>query len=513
MSYSDEPKDDQEESGGLLEPDLEDGKVRRVGPVSKGCSGRDARLFSAGLLLGVVLVVCTLAVSSLTPMRRAQATGVTPDTVLLDGRDDFTLDSIPIYGTDNANMAQTPPDKSKDVKDSICAQCQGLDITPTMVAKSRTNLGNVERWHRVLKKQGHIKIAVVGGSVTAGHECEPGQINVPNHACAWPHRLETMLAASSPSLRPPNQTIEVVNLAVGGTSSIAGSTLIVGLTGYDAIVMHWTANDEMEDHGSAIVAAFETDVRSALALPQRPAVLIFEGFAFQQDEPWAEEMHYDVARVYDVPVISARSAFWNHQNLGPQLRLQSLHVESEWHARFACLMYENWVQESQSPYDMTEYNYDVDHKPVFGGETLKCNTTSSATAISETLEGSPSLADGWSYYADVPGKYGYIANTSGSVLEFNLHPNQKRNVFVLQYLHSYTDEWGNARVDFSIGSFEDGLRKVKLKAQQKTNHVSQTAQKFFHLPHSEETVTVTITSLGGKFKVLGYMMLSCEGQT
>ena len=51
------------------------------------------------------------------------------------------------------------------------------DVTSEMVAKSRV-YGNPGRWQKVLHKMMNkekVKIAVLGGSVTAGHEClNPG---------------------------------------------------------------------------------------------------------------------------------------------------------------------------------------------------------------------------------------------------------------------------------------------------------------------------------------------------
>lgn len=84
-----------------------------------------------------------------------------------------------------------------------------------MVIKSR-GYGNPERWHSVMQKmvdmkQEDIKIAVLGGSVTAGHECEPGQGNVANLECAWPHKLGVMLNSWQPTWN-----VEIDNLAHGG---------------------------------------------------------------------------------------------------------------------------------------------------------------------------------------------------------------------------------------------------------------------------------------------------------
>ena len=93
------------------------------------------------------------------------------------------------------------------------------DVTSEMVAKSRV-YGNPGRWQKVLHKMMNkekVKIAVLGGSVTAGHEClNPGSWR--NLICAWPNRLQTLLTSYDPSWN-----VELVNLAKGGTSSVSRS--------------------------------------------------------------------------------------------------------------------------------------------------------------------------------------------------------------------------------------------------------------------------------------------------
>ena len=100
------------------------------------------------------------------------------------------------------------------------------DVTSEMVAKSRV-YGNPGRWQKVLHKMMNkekVKIAVLGGSVTAGSECiSPGLRDTPKHhwrnlKCAWPNRLQTLLTSYD-----PNWNVELVNMAKGGTPSVSRS--------------------------------------------------------------------------------------------------------------------------------------------------------------------------------------------------------------------------------------------------------------------------------------------------
>ena len=143
-----------------------------------------------------------------------------------------------------------------------------------------------------------IKVAVLGGSVTAGHQCAPGQGNVPNHTCAWPNKLEQMLNTHYHS-----SYVKTFNLARGGTPSRAGLTQVMSLQHYDIIIIHWTANDDnfkkfYRGDSEKIKPIFETLIRTALSLPKNPAVILFEGFGLRylDAEPVAEEMHHEIAR-------------------------------------------------------------------------------------------------------------------------------------------------------------------------------------------------------------------------
>lgn len=57
----------------------------------------------------------------------------------------------------------------------------------------------------------------------------------------------------------------------------------MGLHEYDIIIINWTANDDniqkfFGGDDAKVQSVFETLIRTALALPKAPAVIIFEGF-------------------------------------------------------------------------------------------------------------------------------------------------------------------------------------------------------------------------------------------
>ena len=89
-----------------------------------------------------------------------------------------------------------------------------------------------------------------------------------------------------------------------GEKKRAGLALVLGLVDYDAIIINWTANDDkIEAHykkggANEMKEVFETLVRSALALPKNPALILFEDYGRRMfnPEPIAEEVHHAIAR-------------------------------------------------------------------------------------------------------------------------------------------------------------------------------------------------------------------------
>lgn len=352
-----------------------------------------------------------------------------------------------------------------------------------------------------------VKIAVLGGSVPAGSECEKGQSGVPNLECAWPARLETMVHSGI----SPN--VEFINLARGSTNSNAGLTQVVDLQEYDAIIIQWTTNDDVRygENADEFKPAFETLIRTALSLPKNPAVIIYESLGAWLPSPVAEIMHSAIANVYQIPVISARAAFW--RQAGFEMKDwsnngKSVHPRAIWHKRLACLMYENWAQESKSTLDMSNYADPLDQEPVFGGDTLHCKKHYAVSAFNATLEHAPSfVSEGWSYYADAPSKFGYISDKSGSVLQFEI-PHQDgivQPVLYIHYMRSYTPEWGKASVVVSPG----GMRRPKI-IDSHGGDKSQIDVIKIELKSSDEPYTVTIKNFrGGKVKIVELFLMSC----
>jgi hypothetical protein len=452
--------------------------------------------------------------------------------------------------------------------------CQALNVTREAVAMSRT-VGNIHRLQRaffrnIKSTNRTTRIVVLGGSVTAGHDCYPAALkelwNLPNLTCAWPYQLEQLL-----STRDNTISVEIINKAIGGTPSSAGLTQIMGLAAHDpavdVIIIAWAANDDnyKKFYGSdpyQMQRSLETLIRTALALPSQPAVLIFEDFGLRHSYPVAEEMHNSVAHVYELPIISARAAFWNLYRHQIKSLSAPAHVPAIWHQRFACLIEANlWQDIRPSPsslsttlsatrLDMSTYQDPLVAvaQPVFGGTTLRCRPIHVFAAASETLQHAPSYVDPtWSYRADAPGKFGYLANTTNATLQFTFslgssqpagpnngttttttdasdHHYQKYVLFV-HYLRSYSPEWGQATLQVITTTTSSLLPQPKTVVQLDATtlaHESQTVEASVEWNRTVATlagrdddddnpvVTATITVIRGKMKIVEVSLFGCE---
>lgn len=272
---------------------------------------------------------------------------------------------------------------------------------------------------------------------------------------------------------------------------------------------HFTANDDnlskfYSGSTSVLKESFETLIRTTSALPNRPALILFEGFGRGQRQPLSEITHYDVALSYAIPVISARRAFWQVQKFQPDFAAPfNLHVSFTWHRRFACLIYKNLKSELNAikAMDFSSWLDPSQIQPIYGGTTERCKQTFSASALEHTMKHADLLLKGWQYGEDAPGKFGLISNVPGATINFNLNGNL--NVFVLTFMTSYTSEWGTASIQMCQNEAEIISAKTPLNESQYSLH------RIDIVPTSARC-NVTITNIGGKFKIVALDFLSCS---
>ena len=80
--------------------------------------------------------------------------------------------------------------------------------------------------------------------------------------------------------------------------------------------------------------------------------------------PVAELDHYAIASVYEIPVVSARAAFWREKTFERDdysWHRKSAHPKDVWHQRLACLMYVIlcWIL-----FHLIKWQLMLNHKPL-----------------------------------------------------------------------------------------------------------------------------------------------------
>lgn len=171
-------------------------------------------------------------------------------------------------------------------------------------------------------------------------------------------------------------------------------------------------------------------------------------------------------------------------------------------------MHQNIIQESESTWDMSAYVDTVNANPVFGGETKHCEEAFGASAFSNTLEKSPSDNNGWSYFADVPEKFGFISNTTDSTLSFDVAPQKgTRDELIVHYLRSYSPEWGTAKIKVSGENMSPQMWVIDSHTDEQASQMDE-----FKVDLGTDTppFTVTIKNLEGKVKILELFVFSCD---
>lgn len=170
------------------------------------------------------------------------------------------------------------------------------------VARSIAYQGSGHRLRRVLQKAERgepIKLAVLGGSVSAGHGVKSEE--------NWSTVIQNWFQETFP--RSP---VSLINGAIPATGSDYYSSCFMGHIdeGSDIIFIELAVNDQFSE-GDA--KSYEWLLRTLLALPSKPAIIHVQtmGLVFNMIATGGD-MHLAVAQYYDTPVVSIRHVLLPH---------------------------------------------------------------------------------------------------------------------------------------------------------------------------------------------------------
>lgn len=174
----------------------------------------------------------------------------------------------------------------------------GGELTPTMISNSVLNKGNQARLARVmqmLQKGGNVTIAYLGGSITQG-------------SSAGDELCYAKLTSDWLVEKFPEAKITYVNAGIGATGSYIGihraDRDVLGCSP-DLVFVDFSVNDT-SDRMTINKSTYEGLIRKLWNSDSQPAVICLA--MTQEDGTSVQDAHYEIAKKYDIPMISYRNA-------------------------------------------------------------------------------------------------------------------------------------------------------------------------------------------------------------
>jgi hypothetical protein len=353
------------------------------------------------------------------------------------------------------------------------------------------------RLKSVVTSQPVTRILVVGGSETAGVQCEDGELKL--KACAWPSRLARWLQTQF------NQTRIVVDNQASGGTTITAALPVLGTwlsSAPDVVLVDFIVNDafEPQDKSSAgnLIAAYEAFIEQTRATHSEANLAFVITCALERCTHvrdiilWVSAIHNVVVfSFHDVAhcAVQMRSGddgvlgvYWDVQGPHPSWRTHQLiadTISSIAGANLGC--------------------FEDTRASLTGADVLEklrfCSTPSSlySSALASAHGGGIMLRN-WKLEEDRPGKLGWITHSNNSAITFNLTFGETPRLMVT-WLKSY-EKLGKVRMTLAGKSVElSGRYDVT------TDHSARVSQAFMHTFQVQKAELQTELGLSG---VLGF---------
>lgn len=174
----------------------------------------------------------------------------------------------------------------------------GGELTPTMISNSVLNKGNQARLAKVIKQLqngGSVTVAYLGGSITQG-------------SSAGDELCYAKLTSDWLVEQFPEAKIVYANAGIGATGSY------IGIHRADRDVLECSPNlvfidfsvNDTSDRMAINKAAYEGLIRKLWNSDSQPAIICLA--MTQEDGTSVQDAHYEIAKKYDIPMISYRNA-------------------------------------------------------------------------------------------------------------------------------------------------------------------------------------------------------------
>lgn len=174
----------------------------------------------------------------------------------------------------------------------------GGELTPTMISNSVLNEGNQARLAKVIKQLqngGSVTVSYLGGSITQG-------------SSAGDELCYAKLTSDWLVEQFPDAKIVYANAGIGATGSYIGihrAERDVLERSPNLVFVDFSVNDT-SDRMSINNSAYESLIRKLWNSDSQPAIICLA--MTQEDGTSVQDAHYEIAKKYDIPMISYRNA-------------------------------------------------------------------------------------------------------------------------------------------------------------------------------------------------------------
>ena len=194
--------------------------------------------------------------------------------------------------------AESSEEQSDDGEENYTKYTLGGEVTQHMIDKSRLNEGNKVRLASVIKKLQNgeaVTVGFIGGSITQG-------TSAGNELCY------AKLTANWLQQTYPNATVNYVNAGIGATGSYIGIHRVTHdllSKNPDLVFVEFSVNDTTE-FTERNKESYDSLLRTIWKYQSNPAIITV--VTTQEDGTSFQQYHSEIAKKYDLPMISYRDS-------------------------------------------------------------------------------------------------------------------------------------------------------------------------------------------------------------
>ena len=251
-------------------------------------------------------LVCSMIVSVTACSNSTESSSASSPDSSVSSEDNSSAASSDASVTSEAASSEATSDGTSSEEIEEIPYVLGGELTPTMIANSRYNVGNQVRLAKVIKKLQageEVTVAYLGGSITQG-------------SSAGDDKCYARLTTNWLEEQFPDATINYVRAGIGATGSYIGvhrANRDVLAYDPDLVFIDFSVNDTT-NRTEINKQAYESLLRKLWKYESAPAIVTIA--MTQENGTSFQEYHGEIVKKYDIPMISYKNAILDVINKG-----------------------------------------------------------------------------------------------------------------------------------------------------------------------------------------------------